>query len=110
MCTEIKFGADVGETGLNLRPVVPQTSRYFQKRAEFDLEWFCGELVGMTTRARVMESAGIAEKHLIAPPGFQRDFGLVSPSNGDWGWLLERVASNSAGGIKFQSLHADVDG
>jgi hypothetical protein len=28
--------------------------------AEFDLEWFCGELVGMTTRAGVMESAGIA--------------------------------------------------
>jgi hypothetical protein len=27
--------------------------------AEFDLEWFCGELVGMTTRARVMESIRI---------------------------------------------------
>jgi hypothetical protein len=27
--------------------------------AEFDLEWFCGELVGMTTRAGAMESIGI---------------------------------------------------
>jgi hypothetical protein len=27
---------------------------------EFDLEWFSGELVGMTTRARVMDFAGIA--------------------------------------------------
>ena len=55
-----------GDRTSNLRPLVPQTSPYFPPRAEFDLEWFCGELVGMTTRARVMESAGIVEKHVSA--------------------------------------------
>jgi hypothetical protein len=30
--------------------------------AKFDLEWVCGELVGMTTRARVMDFAGIASR------------------------------------------------
>jgi hypothetical protein len=52
-------GLRIGETGLE-RPLVPQTSPHFPMSAEFDLEWFCRELVGMTTRARVMESAGIA--------------------------------------------------
>ena len=43
----------------NLRPLVPQISPHFPMSAEFDLEWFCGELVGMTTRAGVMDSFGI---------------------------------------------------
>jgi hypothetical protein len=53
-------GCESGRQDSNLRPLVPQTSPHFPMSAEFDLEWFCGELVGMTTRARVMESAGIA--------------------------------------------------
>jgi hypothetical protein len=61
------MGCESGRQDSNLRPLVPQTSLYFPPRAEFDLEWFCGELVGMTTRPRVMESAGIAEKYLGAP-------------------------------------------
>ena len=80
-----------GRQDSNLRPLVPQTSPHFPMRAEFDLEWFCGELVGMTTRARVMESAGIAEKYLSAstetfayslePPAFRRrDHGLANVS------------------------------
>ena len=50
-----------GRQDSNLRPLVPQTSTHFQMSVEFDLEWFCGESVGMTSRARVMESAGIDE-------------------------------------------------
>ena len=48
-----------GRQDSNLRPLVPQTSPHFPMSAEFTLEWFCGELVGMTTRARVLESIGI---------------------------------------------------
>jgi hypothetical protein len=55
------MGCESGRQDSNLRPLVPQTSPYFSPRAEFDLEWFCGELVGMTTRARLMESVGIAK-------------------------------------------------
>src|ERR1039457_7606875 len=55
-----------GRQDSNLRPLVPQTSPHFPISAEFDLEWFRGELVGMTTRARVMEYAGITEKYLGA--------------------------------------------
>jgi hypothetical protein len=64
-CTAV--GCESGRQDSNLRPLVPQTSPHFPMSAEFDLEWFCGELVGMTTRPRVMESAGIAEKYLGAP-------------------------------------------
>ena len=49
-----------GRQDSNLRPLVPQTSPHFPMSAEFDLEWFCRELVGMTTRACLMESVGIA--------------------------------------------------
>jgi hypothetical protein len=45
------IGCQSGRQDSNLRPLVPQTSPYFATRAEFDLEWFCGELVGMTTSA-----------------------------------------------------------
>ena len=55
------MGCESGRQDSNLRPLVPQTSPHFPMSAEFDLEWFCGELVGMTTRARVMDSAGIPE-------------------------------------------------
>jgi hypothetical protein len=48
-----------GRQDSNLRPLVPQTSPHFPMSAEFDLEWFCGELVGMTTRPGAMESIGI---------------------------------------------------
>ena len=48
-----------GRQDSNLRPLVPQTSPHFSIRAEFDLEWFCGYLVGMTTRAGAMDSIGI---------------------------------------------------
>ena len=57
---ELKIARPSGRQDSNLRPLVPQTSPYFPMRAEFDLECFRRELVGMTTRARVMESAGIA--------------------------------------------------
>src|ERR1039457_5910814 len=60
------MGCESGRQDSNLRPLVPQTSPHFPISAEFDLEWFCGELVGMTTRARVMDSVGIAEKYLSA--------------------------------------------
>ena len=59
-CTAM--GCESGRQDSSLRRLVPQTSPHFPMSAEFDLEWFCGELVGMTTRARVMESAGIAER------------------------------------------------
>jgi hypothetical protein len=49
-----------GRQDSNLRPLVPQISPHFPMSAEFDLEWFCGELVGMTTRAWLLESVGIA--------------------------------------------------
>jgi hypothetical protein len=57
-CTAM--GCESGRQDSNLRPLVPQTSPYFLMRAEFDLEWFCGEMVGNTTRPREMESAGLA--------------------------------------------------
>jgi hypothetical protein len=57
-CTAM--GCESGRQDSNLRPVVPQISPHSPINTEFDLEWFCGELVGMTTSARVMESAGIA--------------------------------------------------
>jgi hypothetical protein len=60
------MGCESGRQDSNLRPLVPQTSPHFRMSAEFDLEWFCGELVGMTTRARAMESAGTDEKYLRA--------------------------------------------
>jgi hypothetical protein len=71
-----------GRQDSNLRPLVPQTSPYFSIRSEIDLERFSREVVGMTTRARVMESAGIAENRSalfdrdprpsIEPPAFLR--------------------------------------
>src|ERR1019366_5025482 len=60
------MGCESGRQDSNLRPLVPQTSPHFPMSAEFDLEWFCGELVGMTTRACLLESAGIADKYLSA--------------------------------------------
>jgi hypothetical protein len=76
------IGCESGRQDSNLRPLVPQISPHFPMSAEFDLEWFCAELVGMTTRAGVMESAGIAEKYSalfgrdlapsLEPPGFPR--------------------------------------
>jgi hypothetical protein len=56
-----------GRQDSNLRPLVPQISPHFPMRAEFDLEWFHREMVGMTTSPGVMESAGIAEKYPNAP-------------------------------------------
>jgi hypothetical protein len=55
------IGCESGRQGSNLRPLVPQISPYFATRAEFDLECFRRQMVGMTTSACVMESAGIAE-------------------------------------------------
>ena len=54
-----RVGRPSGRQDSNLRPLVPQISPHFPMSAEFDLEWFCGELVGMTTRSRVMDFAGI---------------------------------------------------
>src|ERR1019366_8695865 len=54
------MGCESGRQDSNLRPLVPQTRPHLPMSAEFDLEWFCGELVGMTTRARVLESVGLA--------------------------------------------------
>jgi hypothetical protein len=55
------MGCESGRQDSNLRPLVPQTSPHLRMRAEFDLECFHRQMVGMTTRARVMDSAGIAE-------------------------------------------------
>ncbi len=49
-----------GRQDSNLRPLVPQTSPYFSIRSEISLECFIRELVGMTTRARVIDYVGIA--------------------------------------------------
>src|SRR5665213_2610529 len=54
------MGCESGRQDSNLRPLVPQTSTDFPPRAEFDLEWFRREMVGMTTRARVLDFVGIA--------------------------------------------------
>jgi hypothetical protein len=43
------MGCESGRQDSNLRPLVPETSPLFRMRIEFDLEWLCGELVGMTT-------------------------------------------------------------
>jgi hypothetical protein len=58
-CARTQVARPSGRQDSNLRPLVPQTSPHFPMSAEFALEWFCGELVGMTTRARVLESIGI---------------------------------------------------
>src|SRR5580704_12388641 len=55
-----QVGRPSGRQDSNLRPLVPQTSPYFLIPFEFDLECFRREMVGMTTRARVLESIGIA--------------------------------------------------
>jgi hypothetical protein len=49
-----------GRQDSNLRPLVPQTSPHFPMSAEFDLEWFRRELVGMRTSAFLVESVGLA--------------------------------------------------
>jgi len=56
----VRAGCESGRQDSNLRPLVPQTSPHLPMSAEFDLEWFRREIVGMTTRARLMESVGIA--------------------------------------------------
>jgi hypothetical protein len=53
------MGCESGRQDSNLRPLVPQTSPYFQLRSRVQKEWFCQELVGMTTRPGAMESIGI---------------------------------------------------
>jgi len=64
-CTAM--GCESGRQDSNLRPLVPQISPHFPMSAEFDLEGFRREMVGMTTSARVMESAGIASTSTGAP-------------------------------------------
>src|ERR1039458_8759378 len=69
-----------GRQDSNLRPLVPQTSPHFPMSAEFDLELFCGELVGMTTSAGAMESTGIpsTRSHIcwtLLPSPTALDFG-----------------------------------
>ena len=54
------MGCESGRQDLNLRPLVPQTNTHFPPRAEFDLECFRREMVGMTTRARVLDFVGLA--------------------------------------------------
>jgi len=46
--------------------------------AEFDLEWFCVELVGMTTRPWLMESVGIASTSVGVVDGVDRPPPLFS--------------------------------
>src|ERR1035438_837446 len=48
-----QVGRPSGRQDSNLRPLVPQTSTHFPMSAEFDLECFRREMVGMTTRARI---------------------------------------------------------
>src|ERR1022692_705610 len=71
---ELTIARPSGRQDANLRPLVPQTSPHFPMSAEFALECFRREMVGMTTRAGVMESAGIAstsqrsfERYPISP-------------------------------------------
>ena len=60
LAVEIESARPSGIQESNLRPRVPPTSPYFASRAEFALEWFRDELVGMTTKAGAMESIGNA--------------------------------------------------
>jgi hypothetical protein len=53
-------GCESGRQDSNLRPLVPQTSPYFPIQAEFDLECFLREVVGITTNPRNLEMRGIA--------------------------------------------------
>ena len=55
---EIKLRGRRGDRTRTGDPWSPST--YFLPRAEFDLECFRREMVGMTTRARVMDFVGIA--------------------------------------------------
>jgi hypothetical protein len=76
-----------GRQDSNLRPLVPQTSSHFPPRAEFDLAWFCGELVGMTTRPGALESIGIPPTHtraycLLLPSPSALDFGAFCAAVG----------------------------
>jgi hypothetical protein len=67
-----------GRQDSNLRPLVPQTSPYFPPRAEFDLECFRREMVGMRTRARIgirwnrvdIHSGQLGVPHLPSSPLF----------------------------------------
>jgi hypothetical protein len=55
-------GGRLGDYGHDIEfGVVPQTSPYFATRAQFDLECFRRQMIGMTTSACVMESAGISD-------------------------------------------------
>jgi hypothetical protein len=67
-------GCESGRQDSNLRPLVPQISPHFPMSAEFDFEGFRRKMVGVTTRARVMESIGMrstrshAHLTLLTPP------------------------------------------
>jgi hypothetical protein len=54
------FATNSGRQDSNLRSLVPQISPHFPRRAEFGFECFRREMVGMMTRARLIESVGIA--------------------------------------------------
>jgi hypothetical protein len=54
-----------GRQDSNLRPLIPQISLHFPMSAEFDLDWFCGELVGTTTRACSLEHVEIGSTMVI---------------------------------------------
>jgi hypothetical protein len=54
------MGCESGRQGSNLRPLVPQTRTCFSMARGVQKEWFRRDLVGMTTRARVLEVVGIA--------------------------------------------------
>src|ERR1700676_24719 len=56
-CTAM--GCESGRQDSNLRPLVPQTSAYFQAEGRVQLECFCRVLVGKSTGPRKLESAGI---------------------------------------------------
>ena len=53
------IGGISGRQHSNLRPLVPQTSAYFQAEGRVQLECFRRVLVGKSTSPRKLESAGI---------------------------------------------------
>src|ERR1019366_8209058 len=55
-------GCESGRQDSNLRPLVPQTSPDFPPRAEFDLECFRREMVGIAWTSRGVEA--VARTHL----------------------------------------------
>jgi hypothetical protein len=98
------MGCESGRQDSNLRPLVPQTSPHFPITAEFDLECFRREMVGMTTRARAMDSYGIPSTRshaywalLPSPTALHFAFILAAVGRVEHLKPLDLVTGNSCG-------------